>query len=167
MTIHIAPDGTVYRLRSWEERAAPGEALAVAIGWAYVEGVEVVGVEITGADLSGRSVEESWRKVFDGAVTQVLAEHPEWAGLPRPRMTRLKVTSSQGSKQARGSQMHADYERPGRIVHVVGDHTTLEAALARAFVVKPFDLADAAYWAWADLRGRGQGVAVSAAAREI
>jgi hypothetical protein len=31
-------------------------------------------------------------------------------------------------------------------------HNTLEKALRRFPLTKPFDLADAAYWSWADLR---------------
>jgi hypothetical protein len=47
--------------------------------------------------------------------------------------------------------MVPDYET-GKIVHVLGPHETLERALARFPVVKPFDLVDAAFWGWYYLR---------------
>lgn len=165
----ISTDGTIYRLRSWEERASPGEALLTAIRWSYEEGVDHVGVEMNvGADMSGRGVEASWRKAFDGATTQFLNEirsesgpdHP-WLTRTRPMLLKTIATSGTGSKADRSATMHADYERPGRIVHVVDDvepyHERLEAALARAFKVKPFDLADAAYWSWRHLRRETKG----------
>lgn len=153
----IAANDVIYRLRSWESRAAPGEALSVAITWAYEEGVPEVLVEEVGSDLSGRSVEQSWKQVFAGALAAVLDDHPEWRGLTAPRIKRVRATSSTGSKAHRSSQMHADYERPGRIVHVIGDHEVLEAALGRAFVVKPFDLADCCWYSWRDLRRETRG----------
>lgn len=149
----IGVDGVIYRLRSWEERAAPRTALVTAITWAYEEGALEVGIEMNlGADLSGRSIEESWGAVFSNALDEVLAQHPEWHDRPRVRAKKLRATASTGSKQARSSIMHADYELPGRIVHVTGYDTVLEAALERAFVVKPFDLVDAAFYSWQELR---------------
>lgn len=149
----IGVDGVIYRLRSWEERAAPRTALVTAITWAYEEGALEVGLEMNlGADLSGRSIEESWTAVFNSALDEVLAARPDWVDRPRVRVKKLKATASTGSKQARSSIMHADYELPGRIVHVIGYHDVLEEALGRAFVVKPFDLADAAFYSWQELR---------------
>lgn len=151
----IALDGTIYRLRSWEHRASPSEALELAITWGYEEGCYEIGVEMVGTDLSGRGVEASWNIAFENALERVLDAHPDWRSRPRVYAKRLKASSSTGSKAARGSIMLADYERPGRIVHVIGDHGALEAALGRAFVVKPFDLADAAFYSWRDLREGG------------
>lgn len=149
----VAANDVLYRLRSWEQRAAPGRALEHAIVWAYEYGALEVGVEENlGSDLSGRSIEESWRHAFAGALDRVLTDHPEWLDRPAVRIKRLRATTSLGSKAARSSVMHADYERPGRIVHVYGDHEILEAALGRAFVVKPYDLADAAFYSWRELR---------------
>ena len=48
--------------------------------------------------------------------------------------------------------MRADYEQ-GRIVHVLADHAVLERAPWRFPLRMPFDLVDAAYWSWFDLRG--------------
>jgi hypothetical protein len=50
--------------------------------------------------------------------------------------------------------MLADYERPGRIIHVRGTHEILERALRRFPRTKPFDLVDGAYWSWRDLNRR-------------
>jgi hypothetical protein len=49
--------------------------------------------------------------------------------------------------------MLVDYEQ-GRIVHVLGTHESLERSLRRFLIRKPYDLVDAAYWSWFDLRGR-------------
>lgn len=152
----LAPDGRIFRLRSWERRASPGAALEIAICWAYEEGVADVGVEMmTGVDLSGRSVEESWRNAFAEAHKRVLVAHPEWRGQRPPQVVKKRASSALGSKAARVSAMLVDYETPGRIVHVIGDHEVLESAMARFPVVKPFDLCDAAYYSWAELRGYG------------
>jgi phage terminase large subunit-like protein len=70
-----------------------------------------------------------------------------------PRFKSAKAGAGHGSKTHRASQMLADYER-GRIVHVTGTHRTLERALKRFPVKKPYDLVDASYWAWQDLMGR-------------
>jgi len=54
--------------------------------------------------------------------------------------------------------MLTDYEH-GTIVHVLGTHATLERGLRRFPLRKPFDLVDAAYWSWRDLRDMGSGMA--------
>jgi len=48
--------------------------------------------------------------------------------------------------------MLVDYER-GQMVHVIGTHETLERGLKRYLIRKPYDLVDAGYWSYADLRG--------------
>lgn len=65
-------------------------------------------------------------------------------------MKSAKAGSGHGSKVHRASQMLTGYER-GQVVHVLGTHETLEKALRRFPKSKPFDLTDAAYWAWYDL----------------
>lgn len=156
----IAATGTIYRLRSWERRASPGEAMYQAITIAYEEGALAVVIEVNqGGDL--------WRTEYEQALERVLEDRPEWAGRRRPHSLHRTATASTGNKAMRSSRMHADYERPGRIVHVVGDHDVLEAALSRAFVVKPFDLADTAYWSWRELRQAGKGRTSSATGTTI
>ena len=69
-----------------------------------------------------------------------------------PGVEIVKATSSTGSKMERASQMLVDYEL-NKIFHVNGDHViTLEGALRRFPQRKPFDLVDAVYWSWSDLK---------------
>lgn len=151
----IDADGTIYRLHSWEQRATPVDALRLAIRWAYQEGSQTVGVETDqGA--------ETWESVYREALTAVQLEHPEFATLQAPRFTHWKAGSlkmqehgiGQPSKAARAQLMLPDYET-GRIVHVNGTHDLLERALRRFPRVKPYDLVDASFWSWRDLRGFG------------
>ena len=67
-----------------------------------------------------------------------------------PKMKMAKAGSI-GPKTHRASQMLTDYEK-GRITHVYGTHGVLEKGLRRFPKTKPFDLVDAAFWAWRDLR---------------
>jgi hypothetical protein len=50
--------------------------------------------------------------------------------------------------------MLSAYER-GEIVHVLGTHETLERGLKRYLIRKPYDLVDAAYYSYQDLRKPG------------
>lgn len=134
----LAADGTVYRLWSWEAITTPEDALARAIRKAEELHAEAVGVE---TDQGG----DTWQSVYREAARNL--------GLAKPPAFRsAKAGAGHGSKVERSSRMLADYER-GRLVHVIGTHTTLERALQRFPKTKPFDLTDAAYWSWADLRG--------------
>lgn len=155
----IDTDGTIYRLRSWEQRSSPETALQLAISWAYELGARVVGVE---TDQGG----DTWRSVYDAALAAVLDAHPEWQDRPRPQFQGEKAGAGQGPKVERASRMLADYERPGRrIVHVLGSSTSiLEASLNRFPRAKPYDLVDAAFWSWKFLRDGSQGGGTSAAA---
>lgn len=159
----ISADGTIFRLASWEHRATPVDALVKAITWAYQFESRTVGVE---TDQGG----DTWQSVFREALARVLADHPEWAGRPPPVFTSDKASKvkreghgiSQPSKAGRAQRMLTDYETPaaGGIVHVVGTHDVLERALRRFPRTKPYDLVDASFWSWRDLRGHG-GPAVS------
>lgn len=151
----ISADGVIYRLASWEVRTSPEESLRRAIRLAVRYGALDVGVE---TDQGG----DTWRSVYTAAAEAVSVED----GIPVDRLPRFKqdkvIRQRQGgghgapSKAARGARMLADYERPGRIVHVLGDGVeVLERALRRFPRTKPFDLADAAFWSWQDLRGAG------------
>ncbi len=143
----LGSDDTIYRLFSWEQRATPVAALKLAITKAYEFGASHVGVE---TDQGG----DTWASVYREALTEVLEEHPEWRERPRPSFTWDKAGSGQGPKAHRASRMLVDYERGerGRIVHVIGTHDVLERALRRFPKTKPFDLVDAAFWSWKDLR---------------
>lgn len=171
----IATDGTIYRLRAWERRAAPVESLSLAIVWAAIEGCQTVGIETDqGGDTWDSVYREARAKVVEDLETTLAggivsgpaeylaalaelaaldqADHP----LPAEWHEEEKASRTQLSKASRAQQMLADYERPGRIVHVLGDHLILERALSRFGRIKPFDLTDAAYWSWRDLRQTGE-----------
>lgn len=151
----IDPHGTVFRLRSWEGRTSPLDALCRAIRIALDVRSQTVGVE---TDQGG----DTWGSVFREAQEAVAVgtdlKDPE-SGDPRARLLRMKddkAGAGYGPKVHRGAQMLADYERGGRIVHVLGSHLVLERSLKRFPKTKPLDLADAAFWSWHDLTGRGR-----------
>lgn len=171
----LGPDRCIYRLRSWEERATPVNALRLAIAWALLEGALRVGVE---TDQGG----DTWRSVYKEAYDAVLLdiamirEGAEVAGQPnyiaaivelsgretihdydvKPFFAEEKAGTIQAPKAHRVQQMLPDYEKAGRIKHVIGDHLLLERSLFRFPARKPFDLVDAAFWSWNALRLYGQ-----------
>lgn len=136
----------IYRIFSWEDRTSPEDAVRRAVLKAIELGSPTVGVE---TDQGG----DTWQSVYWRAVEAI---QRELAALGReleyvPRFRAAKAGSF-GSKVHRASQMLPDYER-GEIVHVLGTHEQVEAALFRFPKIKPFDLTDASFWSWADLRG--------------
>lgn len=138
----LGVNGVVYFMRSWEGRTSPLESLRRAIGWARALQFDRVGVE---TDQGG----DTWASVYQQACQSL--------GLTRanaPQFLSAKAGAGHGPKAHRASQMLGDYER-GRIVHVVGTHGVLERGLRRFPRTKPFDLVDAAYWLWRDLRNQG------------
>lgn len=139
----LGVDGKVYRLWSWERRASPQDVLERAILKAYEIHAEHVGVE---TDQGG----DTWESVYREALRAVLAAHPDLDGLPVPAFTSDKAGAGHGPKAHRASKMLVDYEH-AMVVHVRGTHEVLERALRRFPKSKPFDLVDAAYWAWRDL----------------
>lgn len=179
-------DGTVYRLRSWEQRATPVAALKLACAWAVLERSSKVGVETDqGGDTWQSVYREAWAALTDEvssvragdpvtgtdeyvtALAQIAGD-PDLAVLRRPTFDESKAGSTQQPKAHRAQQMLVDYERPGRIVHVLGTHLVLERALRRFPRVRPFDLVDAAYWGWRAMtrpQGRTVGARTVAAAR--
>lgn len=157
----LGDDGRIYRRWSWMERSSPLPTLQLAVRKAVEYGAGHVGVEVNqGGD--------TWELVFRQAVGEVAAELSDEHrttcatddcatcrdGVAVNLNYRSAHAASNTSKVARAQQMLADYERPRRIVHVAGTHRTLETALRRFPQSKPYDLVDAAYWAWADLRGQ-------------
>lgn len=158
----IAEDGTIYRLFSWEAITSPEDAIKRAIRKALDLGALAVGVE---TDQGG----DTWKSVYARALEAIQEEMKPvkkegeseekyeerldvWANISWPTFKADKAGAGHGPKTHRGQQMLADYER-GAIVHVTGTHAILEKSLRR-FPKKPLDLADAAYWSWADLRDR-------------
>jgi hypothetical protein len=142
----IAANGFIYRLRSWEQRSSPVLTLRQALIWAFEEGATGVGVE---TDQGG----DTWESVYREALTQVIAERPEYANQKAPRFLSEKAGAGHGPKAHRAAQMLSDYER-GRIVHVEGACEQLERGLRRFPKVKPYDLVDASFWSWHYLRRR-------------
>lgn len=159
----LGSDGVIYRLESWEGRTSPEDSLRRAILCAHRHGARSVGVE---TDQGG----DTWRSVFREACRALVEEGVLSEG-DLPSFTEDKASRVKGekkgtgtpSKAARGARMLADYERPGKIKHVVNhpdvpsDCTlaNLERALRRFPRTKPFDLADAAFWDWRDLKSGG------------
>lgn len=138
----VAEDGDVYVLDSWEKRATPEFSLKKALYFAIKYGADKVLIE-------GNQGGDMWLDIWDRIV--------EDSGLNEERIPGVqivKATSSTGSKMERASQLLVDYEL-GRIWHVVneqGSYMDLEGALRRFGVRKPYDLADATYWAWSDCK---------------
>jgi phage terminase large subunit-like protein len=113
-------------------------ALTKAIQVALEYGCDVVGIE---TDQGG----ETWGSVYREAAHSLELKDNQ---IPRLRYARA---GSIGPKTHRASMMLTDYEK-GRITHVWGTHGVLEKSLRRFPKTKPFDLVDAAFWAWRDLR---------------
>jgi hypothetical protein len=151
----LGRDGLVYRLWSWEQRSSPLDTVVRALRKATELGAESIGIE---TDQGG----DTWGSVYREAVAMVrtgadglkpLDGEFEWVP---PRFRSDKAGAGYGPKSHRASLMLSDYER-GRFVHVMGTHLTLERALFRFPLTKPFDLTDAAFWSWHDLTGAGGG----------
>lgn len=163
----LASDGTIYRLHSWEARTSPEDSLRRAIRLALAYGAMSVGVETD----NGR---DTWQSVYRAALAQAQAELADEATadgvevepVTWPHYREVLASKALGSKAARAQRMLADYERPGRIVHVRGTHEVLERALRRFPRTKPFDLTDAAYHNWAHLDKR-RGGAGRTSARQL
>lgn len=144
----LGPDGRIYRLWSFEERSGPLATIKQAIRLAWRFHSPTVGVE---TDQGG----DTWESVYNEACRELdaVGERPD--GMGWPRFESEKAGGGYGSKTHRAQQMLADYER-GAFIHVMNanhTHLTLEQALRRFPKYKPFDLTDAAYWSWLDLRG--------------
>ena len=142
----LAANGTIYRLYSWEQRTSPEDAIRRAVLKAIEYKAECVGIETDqGGDTWQIVYEKVWRDLVENPVViQVTTE------TPRPVFREEKAGAGFGPKAHRQQQMLGDYER-GVIIHVRGGTEALEKALKRFPIRKPFDVADAAFWAWCDL----------------
>lgn len=136
-------NGIIYRRYSWEGKGNPEDVVKRAILIAIQIESPTVGIE---TDQGG----DTWQSVYWRAVEALQREHA--GALPYVPRFRAAKAGSFGSKAHRASQMLLDYER-AEIRHVRGTHQALERALYRFPKVKPFDLVDASFWSWADLRG--------------
>jgi hypothetical protein len=148
----IAEDGTLYRLWSWEQRSTPENTIKTALLKAVELGADHIGIETDqGGDTWRSVVVVAWQSLVDGDEYPHITDDTE-----RPRF-RSATAGSIGPKAHRAAQMLAAYER-GEIVHVLGTHATLEAALNRFPKTKPYDLVDAAFWSWRALAKGGIGL---------
>jgi hypothetical protein len=138
----ISDDGRIFIYDTWERRETPEFALRKALYFAIKYNCERVRIE-------GNQGGDMWLSLWDKIVDE--------SGLSEERVPGVeivKATSSTGSKMERASQMLVDYEL-NKIFHVINERDTyldLEAALRRFPLRKPYDLTDACYWAWEDLR---------------
>lgn len=139
----LGADGLVYRLYSWEQRTSPEDAMRRAILKAVELKADVLGVE---TDQGG----DTWKSVFSRVWDRLVADG-DIPKATKPPGFRQEKAGSYGSKSYRAGMMVVDYEH-GQIVHVIGTHLTLERALQRYLVRKPYDLVDAAFWSWRSLR---------------
>ena len=139
----LGEDGIIYRRYSWEQITSPLDAIVKAIVKAIEIGAGTVGIE---TDQGG----DTWRVVYDQAWEYIIDNKLVPEGSEKPSYRSAKA-GSDGAKEHRAAQMLTDYEK-FLIVHIVGTHQTLERALRRFGLAKPFDLADAAYWSWKGLR---------------
>ncbi len=143
----LGVDSRIYRRYAWEGVDTPLNAFKRALLVAVELGARVLGVETNqGGD--------TWKSVFREAWRELQEEGKLPEDARPPRYLSVKATTDLGGKVSRASVMLAEgYER-GRFVHLRGPHATLERALNRFPVKKPFDLVDASYWSWAWLAGK-------------
>lgn len=139
----LGVDDKIYRLYSWEKIASPSEALTEAILMARHYKSSCVGVE---TDQGG----DTWEIVYDAAWARLVSD----GEIPEDEFSlefrQEKAGAGHGPKAHRGNLMLTAYEQ-GKFIHVLGTHNTLEKALHRFLVSKPYDLADAAFWSYNDL----------------
>jgi hypothetical protein len=140
----LGVDGKLYRFFSWEQITTPEDALERAILKALELGFTTVGVE---TDQGG----DTWKTTYKWVWEHLVADGRVSKSARMPTFESAKAGAGHGSKVARNQRMMTDYER-GKIIHVIGTHTTLERALRR-FPDKPLDLADASFWSWEHLIG--------------
>jgi hypothetical protein len=155
-------DKRIYRLWSWERRASPIVAIKLAVAKAVEIGAQHVIIETNqGGD--------TWEVVYAQAIREVKQDieadlsSTNWDGTYGGLIVKLREMRNYGlllrfppmlqekanvlGKFGRAQQMLAAYEQD-QFVHVHGTHQTLENAMLRFGVVKPFDLVDACYYGW-------------------
>jgi len=142
----LGSNDVLYRMYSWEGVTSPEAAISRAIRKCYELRFTTVGIE---TDQGGDTWKTVAKKVRDDLVSSkaIPKDYPI-------SFVYKKAGSGYGSKVERNLQMLASYET-GNIVHVRGTSDVLDRALKRFPKKKPFDLADAAWWSWKDLKGGG------------
>lgn len=136
----------IYMTYSYEKRGSPLETIMIAIVKALEMGIARIGIE---TDQGG----DTWDSVYREAISELIdsSKYPDITRETRfPRFVSAKAGSI-GSKRGRNEQMLSDYEK-GQVSHVIGTSIVLEKGLRRFPAKKPFDVVDAAFWCWHDLR---------------
>ena len=161
----LGEDGKIYRLYSWEDSprqdvageeiaTGPEKAVKRALVKAFEWGAQGVGIETDQGGSTWKSVmRQAWQELTEDDAHPEITEatkRPEFRDAKVSRLQDEHTGKSGKSKAGRSQKMLRAYERD-EIRHVKGTHRVLERALNRAFVTKPFDLADAAFWGWFDL----------------
>lgn len=125
----------VYILDARESKQDPYATITLGLQLAKQHGADTLIVE---TDQGG----DTWKTIYKQAAKE-LTFFPKF---------KSEKAGSIGSKTHRASQMLTDYEK-GQVYHVNGDFVSiLENALRRFPLIKPFDLTDATYWAWRELK---------------
>jgi len=141
----LGVDGKIYKLYSYEEITTPERLIRKAILMAIKLKASRIGIE---TDQGG----DTWLSVIAQA-TKTITKNYNIDEAAIPPFTQAKAGQGHGSKVHRAQQMKLDYEF-GLIVHAINPTTRkLEKALNRFPKVKPYDLVDANYWSWKDLKG--------------
>jgi hypothetical protein len=158
----LGEDGKIYRLYSWEDSprqtavtpTGPEQAVKRALVKAFEWGAQGVGIETDQGGSTWKSVmKQAWGELVKDDAHPEITERTRRPVFRDAKVSRLRdehTGMSGKSKAGRSQKMLRAYERD-KIRHVRGTHRVLERALNRAFVTKPFDLADAAFWGWFDL----------------
>lgn len=138
-------EGRTYAYEAYEERMSPQTAILRALRLCLKYRANTLVVE---TDQGGKAwdsvVNEAWRLLTENG------EVPK--DYRRPTFVEQRAGKLQENKTERGLRMLTDYEK-GLIFHVSGTTMgTLERGLRRAFIRKPFDIADAMFWLWFTLR---------------
>lgn len=142
----LGVDEKIYRFMSFEERSSPLSTVKTMIIWAVELKFSYCGIE---TDQGG----DTWEVVYNTAWRE-LCEDADYSNItestPKPEFKQAKAGAGFGSKAHRNSLMLTAYET-GNVVHVIASdnyHETLENSLLRFLKIKPYDLADAAFWGW-------------------
>ena len=144
----LGVDDKVYRLWSKEKRMSPDSALRLAILKALEFKADHVGVETDqGGDLWQAAYNSVWQSMVNsGEVNLSVVPYA-------PMFRSEKAGAGYGPKSHRASQMLVDYEHDvfRHVLNAESTHHSLERALRRFPLRKPYDLVDAAFWGWNDL----------------
>lgn len=139
-------NGNVYVRFSWEGDKDPLEIIKYGILTCIKYECPTLGVE---TDQGGKT----WKVVFDTAVNEIMDDDPTIPKRVIPRFRDVKAGSSQIAKGTRAERVLLTRYESGRIIHIIGTHTTLEDSLRRFMHTPPFDLVDATVWMVEDLIG--------------